>query len=598
MRKIICLLLCVAMCCILLVGCVDEPIGADLDDYDEYRKDDSRSKAVLDFYIVSDTTNADTKSTITREINAYLKPLYNTELRIEFISASEYATKLQAGVTASGDARADIVLITSKSMFDGLYGSTVAENKLVALDKFLNSKDFGRLNSPDIIATALLDASTAPDGNKYVIPNNRVAGEYEYYLVSKDVARYFCESELDFKLMEYEIPALPEALADFYETVKQIHAALAAFEVVIEDYDKGLQYTTPVLNPTDVVDDYVTWLKGAVIDISGAQEPAEAGKFDGAIEKLDAEIAEFVGDGKDEAYKDDEVYKSLAAIKAQFDELKSLANKCNKSYTDRVGENSYESLYELYLEEKAGYTKFVEFKARYEKLVADNYAELKAASASNPNLDPDKAYLTHEDIGTDYYSRLQYLDTYFCINSNPYVSAEEAHESSFAIIAQGGTEAEEYEHAYRCMEVIYSLDTDPVFKNLLQYGVRNTHYEAVDIYLDEAGNILGEDVDGGFEKDGKIYKVNAEGRYYLVNDEGETIIDEATGKPVETGKAIKGTMVLAKDESSSLNYTHHMNILYTGGLFNAYYNEYTDGNAWTAPLANAGKIQNNEALAK
>ena len=233
MKKIISLLLCAVMCCIMLVGCVDDEIGSDLEEYEQYRKGEDRSAIVLDFYIVSETTDASAKETVTREINAYLSSLYKTTLDIHFITPDEYKNTVNTDSAAAGDARADIVLVTDKAMFDELYGA----KKLVALDRYFQSKDFGRLNSPEMIATALLDASVADDGNKYVVPNNRVAGEYGYYLVNKDVARYFCISELDFKQMRYDPAAAPaegeEASAEYIAYQKYVDFR-ASFEALVE----------------------------------------------------------------------------------------------------------------------------------------------------------------------------------------------------------------------------------------------------------------------------------------------------------------------------------------------------------------------------
>ena len=452
MKKIISLLLCAVMCCVMLVGCVDDEIGSDLEEYEQYRKGEDRSAIVLDFYIVSETTDASAKETVTREINAYLSSLYKTTLDIHFITPDEYKNTINTDSAAAGDARADIVLVTDKAMFDELYGA----KKLVALDRYFQSKDFGRLNSPEMIATALLDASVADDGNKYVVPNNRVAGEYGYYLVNKDVARYFCISELDFKQMRYDPAAAPA-------------------------------------------------------------EGEEAS-------------AEYIA-----------------------------------------------------------YQKYVDFRASFEALVEANRDALIAAG-----LNPDTAWLSTDadevaerKIGSDYYDRLEYLDEYACIAGLPYVSAEEAHAGSFAIIAQDSTAAAD--HAYRCMEVIYALDTDATFKNLLQYGVRNTHYVEEEIYIDESGNILGVDEGGKFTADGKTFVVNNDGRIYELGENGE-VADDA----VSLGKAKKVIRV------STLDATYRMNMLHTGSIFNAHYNNFAEDNAnvWNALLENAAKIQNKEAQVK
>ena len=86
------------------------------------------------------------------------------------------------------------------------------------------------------------------------------------------------------------------------------------------------------------------------------------------------------------------------------------------------------------------------------------------------------------------------------------------------------------------MEIIYALNTDLQFRNLLQYGVLNNDYEFVN-----NGN---------------------------------------------TDSSSDAIYVTAK------NTMYKMNILYTGDVFMAYYNvEY-----WTEEMALAGKMQNSESV--
>lgn len=111
----------------------------------------------------------------------------------------------------------------------------------------------------------------------------------------------------------------------------------------------------------------------------------------------------------------------------------------------------------------------------------------------------------------------------------PVVTKSEAYSTAYGILS--GTE--NYE---RAMEIIYALNTDIQFRNLLQYGVLNNDYE------------------------------------FLNN--GENGIDS------------DATYVLMK------NTLYKMNILYTGDVFNAYYNQ----EFWTEDMALAGKMQNSESV--
>ena len=600
MKKIISLLLCVAMCCLLLVGCADEPIGADLESYEEYRKEDDRKPIELDFYIISETDgfSADGEvdeaeknaiETVVREINAYLSSLYKTTLKIHFISEKDYLEKVRTGVAATGADRADIVFINSKSLFDELYDAKA----LVALDRYYDGKDFGRLNSPEMIASALLDATVAPDGYKYVVPNNRVVGEYSYYLVNRAIARYFCISDLDLNTMRYEVNPIPELIIEYREAIASAYVdtlalmgMYAGIEISPESYDQPylieqcdemMDAIKSMVSDEDSENPFTQWVIAKAAEVEGNEKAIEdllktvSAKDEAALEALKATAEYQALEAKQTELKPfkDRYYAIIDVI--------SGIEKAESAYTALAASSEYAS----YVDNYNAYIEFLEFRPVYEQLVADNAEALIAAG-----FDPADAYLTHEDIGTDYYDRLEYLDEYACIASVPYIDAEEAHSSSFAIIAQDGTDAANLEHAKRCMEVIYALDTDSQFKNLLQYGVRNTHYVDKEIFIDLDGNILGDNDDGTFEKDGKVYAVTVEGRIYALDENGEIPADA-----VSLGKALKVTQV------SLLNPIYTMNMEYTGSVFNAHYNDYDadDANVWNALLAYAAKVQNKEA---
>ena len=111
------------------------------------------------------------------------------------------------------------------------------------------------------------------------------------------------------------------------------------------------------------------------------------------------------------------------------------------------------------------------------------------------------------------------------ISGYPTVTKAEAYSSAYGVLA--GTEMPE-----RAMEIIYALNTDVKFRNLLQYGVLNNDYSILDNELE------------GIDSDA-VY-VSAKSTLYK------------------------------------------MNILYTGDIFVAYYNtEY-----WNEAMAISGKIQN------
>lgn len=127
---------------------------------------------------------------------------------------------------------------------------------------------------------------------------------------------------------------------------------------------------------------------------------------------------------------------------------------------------------------------------------------------------------------------------YICnVATYPTVTADEALKASFGIIKTGdiyvGDElliSADDIHS-RAMDIIYSINADTAVRNLLQYGVENTHYRLV-------------------EEDGYTYA---------------EILDSSD---------------------------YHMNLLYTGDIFNAYYCK----DVWTHEMASNGENQNKESI--
>ncbi len=115
------------------------------------------------------------------------------------------------------------------------------------------------------------------------------------------------------------------------------------------------------------------------------------------------------------------------------------------------------------------------------------------------------------------------------IYNYPVVTKAEAYSTAYGILS--GTENTE-----RAMEIIYALNTDVQFRNLLQYGVLNNDYE-------------------------------------ILNNQNNGIASD------ETYVLIKNTL-------------YKMNILYTGDVFKAYYNQ----EFWTEDMAIAGKMQNAQSI--
>lgn len=193
MKKIISLLLCMIMCCFLLVGCADEEIGADLDDYKNQYKPDVREDLSFNLYIITgDDTHSNAISTVSRMINLRLNELYKTTLNIKYLKASEYESAALAATKSAGEDRADIVLVAGYGMFEKL----MQDKSLVSLNAFLNSTAFGKLDTDKMITSTLLEASAVMEEVNgeiipvhYVIPNNHVVGSYEYIMIDQNVAQ-------------------------------------------------------------------------------------------------------------------------------------------------------------------------------------------------------------------------------------------------------------------------------------------------------------------------------------------------------------------------------------------------------------------------
>lgn len=207
MKKFISLLLCMIMCCLLLVSCVDDTIGRDLDEYYERFPVVEREEMELDFYIVvGEGTTEHSIKTVQNYVNIYLEDKFKTALDIHYITADEYVETAVAATAVDGEDRADIVLVLGKDMFDDLYEA----GSLVELNSYYASKDFGRLNSNDLIPESLRDMITVSKENtatgitsniKYVVPNNHIVGSYEYIMIHKNTAEKVSISERKIKGM-------------------------------------------------------------------------------------------------------------------------------------------------------------------------------------------------------------------------------------------------------------------------------------------------------------------------------------------------------------------------------------------------------------
>lgn len=136
-----------------------------------------------------------------------------------------------------------------------------------------------------------------------------------------------------------------------------------------------------------------------------------------------------------------------------------------------------------------------------------------------------------EVINAGYDAQKTFVDAgkYFTVLETPSATAEDVFSSAFAILNR-----EDKKIVARAMEIIYAINTDVEFRNLLQYGLKGTNYD-----LDENGNIV---------------------RF------------NSTTHPDDV---------------------YHMNILYTGNLFNAMY---CSELGWTEQVKNNGNFQNDKKV--
>lgn len=268
MKKIVSLLLCLAMTVLLLVSCAEEEIGA-------YRKNytyepPTVEDVTLEMYIVEGVGDKHSDENglvvVSRAINQYTESTFNTTLNIHYLSEAEYRTEVdkvltenakfaiayatltQALATAKSDESADeelasalpeiekavakvaanaknaqneaiqttlakivkdpavlsdlagnrtidILLVNSANMMEGLE----AGHQLLDLTDYYSSKEYGTLNTR--ISSLLLDAAKYTDeagaSKCYAVPNNHMAGSYDYLLVKKEKGKEYLYSPDD-----------------------------------------------------------------------------------------------------------------------------------------------------------------------------------------------------------------------------------------------------------------------------------------------------------------------------------------------------------------------------------------------------------------
>jgi len=185
MKRLIAMLLAVVLLSVALVSCDEYDADFWRDKYP--KNDDTVYDVYYDFYIiVEDGTDEPAKVTVNDSINQQIKK-YNTQIKIHYLTASEYEAQLTADLAVTPDLSnteyrdykygGRIVLINNKAMLD--------KYNFADLASYIESDKFGDLR-PDY-ASPLLEAAYI-NGALKGIPNNRVFGSYDYIQINRELA--------------------------------------------------------------------------------------------------------------------------------------------------------------------------------------------------------------------------------------------------------------------------------------------------------------------------------------------------------------------------------------------------------------------------
>ncbi len=243
MKRIVSLLLCLLMTCLVFTSCSESTLDKFREDIDEYKDvvlPSDKEEVELDFYVIYEEGTTETaKESVQLYINSHLSDTYKTTLDIHYLTAAEYEAVAYADAAKTGDDRADIVLLVGKDMFDRFYTA----NMLADLTSYYSSNTYGLLNTE--IADTLLKSSLIyvdSAGNSlslpryYTVPNNHVIGQYEYILINKEIARRYNFSNRQLEQMTtYESTAelramIGEGAENYVKQVYGTHTNKAEYE--------------------------------------------------------------------------------------------------------------------------------------------------------------------------------------------------------------------------------------------------------------------------------------------------------------------------------------------------------------------------------
>ena len=233
-KRIIALVLCVVAFSAMLVGCEEDVTQKWLDYYKE--NDIGQPKeiedVVVDLYIIKGeemSADANITKTVQDKLNQYFYPTYNTNVKIHYISASDYAAQIDEFTVDSKG----VVLIDSAETMDKLSGKLINLNPYLVSDDY-KGQGYGKLNKQ--ITTSLLNAARVVENGTeklYCVPNNHVIGSYEYIVINKAIASSLLYA--DSTLAEMTSWELTEALRN--DAIANLESPIFIEEVDYANYD-------------------------------------------------------------------------------------------------------------------------------------------------------------------------------------------------------------------------------------------------------------------------------------------------------------------------------------------------------------------------
>ncbi len=498
MKKLLSLLLCVVICTASFISCDLDPIEKAPDQIQKYEDMDTKeeSPTTLNFYIVVDDTTDDAKAaqeTVKTKIVSYMLKKYNINLNINFCAADEYEASLNNAV----------------------YNDTINCPKCGKEIKYDES-----LNLSSYVCSACEEAVS-----------NSADSESTCYICGK--INEMCEGHKNlgdtFESMRADIVLVNSA--NLFDKYYSNNFDDNKFVELTDLYSEGNFYRLVGLIDTSLLEASKIY---KVKESSNDSDDAEAWS-----EIYSVPNNHRIGSYEYIVINKDFVKHTLNIPESTINGANEIVEYDTKGYvTNHIkGENtdSFATILEAFAKYYESHTDeaptFDEFTSKYLTIVRNGKKE-------------DQDILSNDS------------ENYVLVSSSPIATREEAFSSAYAIVknltdkeeiwdTSKSDYAENYitrdilsAHYSKCMQVIYSLNSDSELKNMLQYGLVETNYK------------------------------------------------------LKTDK----TGVKYADTEGLLQYV--MNNVHTGNIYNAYYfdSKESDELDWTPDIMAAVKLQNSESL--